>query len=73
MHPIVSVDSIPVGEGEIGPITAGLWAHYEALVRGTIPDHGEWRTPVYGAQAAGAAAERYQSTRVPTVPGDRRR
>ncbi len=57
VHPIVSVDSIPVGEGEIGPITAGLWEHYEALVRGTIPDHGEWRTPVYGAQAAGAAAE----------------
>ena len=57
VHPVVSVDSIDVGDGEIGPLTAGMWAHYEGLVRGTIPDHPAWRTPVWGAQAREAAAE----------------
>ncbi len=57
VHPVVSVDSIDVGDGEIGPLTAGMWAHYEGLVRGTIPDHPAWRTPVWGAQGREAAAE----------------
>ena len=57
VHPIVSVDSILVGDGEIGPLTSAMWAHYEGLVRGTIPDHAGWRTPVHGTQGRDAAAE----------------
>jgi branched-chain amino acid aminotransferase len=55
VSPIVSVDGIPVGDGEIGPMTAGIWQAYEDLVRGRVPEHAEWRTPVYGAQDAAAA------------------
>jgi len=55
VSPIVSVDGIPVGEGGIGPMTAGVWRAYEDLVRGRVPEHAEWRTPVYGAQDAVAA------------------
>ena len=57
VSPIVAVDGIPVGDGEIGPMTAGIWEAYEGLVRGRVPDHPEWRTPVYGTQGAAAAAE----------------
>jgi branched-chain amino acid aminotransferase len=55
VHPIVAVDGIAVGDGDIGPVTAAVWDHYEALVRGRVPDHPEWRTPVYGSQEAAAA------------------
>lgn len=57
VHPIVDVDGISVGEGEVGPVSASIWDHYEALVRGQVPDHPEWRTPVYGSQGVEAAAE----------------
>ncbi len=56
VHPIVDVDGIEIADGEIGPATAAVWGHYEALVRGQVPDHPEWRTPVYGSQKVGAAA-----------------
>lgn len=57
VSPIVSVDGIAVGEGGIGDLTRRLWRRYEGLVRGTLPDHAEWRTPVYGGQSVDAAAE----------------
>ena len=57
IHPITSIDDIQVADGEIGPLTAAAWEHYEALVRGAAPDHAEWRTPVYGGQDKRKAAE----------------
>lgn len=49
--PIISVDRLDVGDGEIGPLTTALSEKYTAIARGDVPDHGEWRTPVYAAQA----------------------
>ena len=49
--PIISVDRLNVGDGEIGPLTTAMNEKYTAIARGDIPDHGEWRTPVYTAQA----------------------
>ncbi|MDP9039788.1 MAG: branched-chain amino acid transaminase [Acidobacteriota bacterium] len=41
-----SVDRIPVGSGEIGPITAALHAEFFGIVNGTRPDKYNWLTPV---------------------------
>ena len=57
VSPIVTVDGIAIADGGVGPVTTGIWDHYEALVRGRVPDHPEWRTPVYGSQTVEAAAE----------------
>jgi branched-chain amino acid aminotransferase len=46
--PIVTVDRLNVGNGEIGPLTTALNEKYTAIARGQLPDHPEWRTPVYG-------------------------
>jgi len=43
---ITSVDRLPVGNGEPGPVTQRLQAAYEAVVRGTTEAHADWRTPV---------------------------
>lgn len=45
--PIVSIDKLALGDGEIGPITQALWQRYEALVRGTTPDGTAFRSAVY--------------------------
>jgi branched-chain amino acid aminotransferase len=57
VSPIVTVDGIAVGDGEIGPKTAAMWERYEAIVRGQASAHGEWRTPVYGRQPAAASGD----------------
>ncbi len=49
--PIVTIDRLPVGSGEVGPIARSLRERYAALVRGETADHPEWRTPVYAAGA----------------------
>jgi branched-chain amino acid aminotransferase len=46
--PVVSVDRLKVGDGEIGPLTSKLAETYVSITRGTVPDHPEWRTPTYG-------------------------
>lgn len=46
LTPVTSVDRLVVGDGTPGRITMALQSRYEALVRGTTPDHPEWRTPV---------------------------
>ena len=43
---VTSVDRLPVGNGEPGPVTQRLQAAYEAVVRGTTEAHADWRTPV---------------------------
>ncbi len=45
--PVVSVDRLKVGDGEIGPLTTKLAETYVSITRGTVADHPEWRTPTY--------------------------
>jgi branched-chain amino acid aminotransferase len=44
--PVVKIDRMPVGDGQIGPITRRLRDDYFEIVRGIRADHPEWRTPV---------------------------
>jgi branched-chain amino acid aminotransferase len=53
--PIVAIDRIPVGGGQVGPITRKLQEVYFGIVQGELADHAEWRTPVYGRAASKAA------------------
>ncbi|MEI6047067.1 MAG: branched chain amino acid aminotransferase, partial [Chloroflexota bacterium] len=45
--PVAEIDHRPVGNGQIGPITARLQQLYFDLVRGKIEKYREWCTPVY--------------------------
>jgi branched-chain amino acid aminotransferase len=54
VSPISSVDRIPVGSGERGPITKAIQDAFFAIVRGEVPDRHGWLVPV--ARASGAAA-----------------
>jgi branched-chain amino acid aminotransferase len=57
VSPISSVDRIPVGNGERGPITKRIQDEFFALVHGEKADRHKWMTPVpQRARAAGAAA-----------------
>ena len=44
--PVTAIDRLPVGDGEIGPLTKRLRQDYFDLVRGRVSDHPEWRTLV---------------------------
>ncbi|MEW6321425.1 MAG: branched-chain amino acid transaminase [Acidobacteriota bacterium] len=44
--PIRSVDRIPVGAGEVGPITRAIQQRFFAILRGEAPDAHGWLTPV---------------------------
>jgi branched-chain amino acid aminotransferase len=44
--PIRSVDRIPVGKGNVGPITRALQREFFGIVHGTQPDRFHWLTPV---------------------------
>ena len=44
--PIRSVDRIPVGKGNVGPITRALQREFFGIVNGTQPDRHHWLTPV---------------------------
>jgi branched-chain amino acid aminotransferase len=44
--PIRSVDRIPVGKGEVGPVTRELQREFFGIVNGTKPDRHHWLTPV---------------------------
>jgi branched-chain amino acid aminotransferase len=45
--PVRSVDRRMVGDGAIGPVTRRLSDHFEAVVRGRVPERGDWLTPVW--------------------------
>ena len=45
--PVVSIDRLPVGTGEVGPVVRDLQSRYFRLARGETDAHREWRTPVY--------------------------
>jgi branched-chain amino acid aminotransferase len=44
--PIRSVDRIPVGKGNVGPITRALQREFFGIVNGMQPDRHHWLTPV---------------------------
>jgi len=46
INPITSVDRIPIGTGEPGPITQALQSAFFGIVRGEQPDRHQWLTPV---------------------------
>jgi len=54
VSPIASVDRIPVGKGERGPVTKALQETFFGIARGEQPDRHGWLTPV--PQPAGASA-----------------
>jgi len=45
--PITSIDGLPVGSGAVGPVVRRLQKIYFDVVEGRVPDHPEWRVPVY--------------------------
>lgn len=45
--PIVSIDRLAVGDGEVGPVVRELQRVYADVAAGKVPDYPEWRTPVY--------------------------
>ena len=45
--PLVSVDRLPVGNGEVGPTVRRLQDVFSGIASGALDDHPEWRTPVY--------------------------
>jgi branched-chain amino acid aminotransferase len=45
--PVRSVDRRKVGDGMIGPVTRRLSEHFEAVVRGRVPERVDWLTPVW--------------------------
>ena len=45
--PVVSVDRMAVGDGQVGPITERVRDLYFHVVEGRVPDYPEWRRPVY--------------------------
>ncbi len=47
MSPIVEIDHRAVGNGEVGPITRKLAQLYFDTVRGKLPQHSNWVTPIY--------------------------
>ncbi len=55
VSPITSVDKIPVGNGQPGPVTKAIQKAFFAVVRGEMPDKHGWLTPV--PLKAGAAAK----------------
>ena len=46
---IASLDAIPIGDGEIGPITSALQSLYDDVVRGRKSNYRHWLTPVTNA------------------------
>jgi len=46
VSPITSVDRIPVGSGEPGPMTRAIQAAFFGVARGEQPDRHRWLTPV---------------------------
>jgi len=45
--PVLSVDRLPVGSGAVGPITTEIQKTYVDVVRGEVPRHKDWLTPVW--------------------------
>ena len=47
VSPITKIDSRPLGDGEVGPITKKIQDLYFEIVRGKIDKYKHWCTPIY--------------------------
>jgi branched-chain amino acid aminotransferase len=47
VSPVTTIDHRPVGDGQIGPVTARIMELYFRAVRGDLPGYEDWVTPVY--------------------------
>lgn len=72
VSPISSVDRIPVGNGERGPITKAIQDAFFAIVRGDTPDRHGWLTAVPRSASAAAAQPAEVSAAGATAPAARR-
>lgn len=45
--PVTSIDRLPIGEGEVGPIVKQLQDIYFKISLGETEEYAHWRTPVY--------------------------
>ncbi len=45
--PVISVDNNIIGDGKIGEVTRSIKEYYNKCVRGEIPKHMDWLTPVW--------------------------
>jgi branched-chain amino acid aminotransferase len=70
VSPIASVDRIPVGSGERGPITKAIQEAFFAIVRGEVADRHHWLTPV--PRAAADAPARADQVSTESTPATRR-
>lgn len=61
VSPIASVDRIPVGKGERGPVTKSIQEAFFAIVRGETADRHQWLTsvPRRASVTSGTAAVRH--------------
>jgi branched-chain amino acid aminotransferase len=48
IEPVATVDGMPIGTGEPGPITTRIQGIYAAAVRNELPAYANWCTAVYG-------------------------
>jgi branched-chain amino acid aminotransferase len=53
--PVTSVDRLPVGNGDVGPVTRAIQQAFFGIVKGDIPDRHGWLTAVPRTVAAPAA------------------
>ncbi len=52
--PITAVDRLPVGNGEVGPVTKAIQQAFFGIVKGDLPDRHGWLTKVPRTVAATA-------------------
>ncbi len=50
VQPILSIDRLKVGTGEVGTLTRRLQQRYFEVVYGETNEHAAWLTPVYGVR-----------------------
>jgi branched-chain amino acid aminotransferase len=55
ISPVTSVDHRPIGDGVVGPVTKRLQEVFFKAVRGKLPEHRDWCTPVYAGARTTAA------------------
>lgn len=54
--PIRELDGRTIGEGKRGPVTTKIQQLFFDVIRGRVPKHSDWLTPVYEKKAAKARA-----------------